>query len=59
MGASGHRDQSWEEGEHVDDVGEEGIHQSDSRVRCHGVPDVTITIRSNILPANELTWTDY
>ena len=59
MGASGHRDQGWDEGEYADDVGEEGIRQPDSRVRCHGVPDVTKTIRSNIRSANELTWTDY
>lgn len=58
MGASGHRDQGWEEGKHVDNVGEKGIRQPDNRVRRHGVPDVMRTIRPNILPANEVTWTD-
>ena len=40
MGASGYRDQGWEEGKHVEHAREERIRQSDNRVRCLGVPNV-------------------
>ena len=58
MGASGHRDQGWEEGKHVNTAGKERICQSDNRVRYHGVPDVARKIPSDTLLANEMTWTD-
>ena len=59
MGASGYRDQSWEEGKHVDHAGEKGIYQPDNRVYIHGVPFRSKTIHSDKLPGNEMISTDY
>ena len=38
MGASGYRDQSWEEGKHVDHAGEKGLYQPDNRVNFMACP---------------------
>ena len=45
MGASGHRDQGWEKGKHVDNAGEERICQPDNRVIRHGMSNATRIIR--------------
>ena len=49
LGATGHRNQGWEEGKYADHAGEEGLCQSNHRVRSRGVPGVPRTFECNTL----------